>query len=62
MSLIVKIMINAAEIRKFSVRRLDAFKSDDAIHEYITDCGTKLRHKYSDGPVVLAQKLLELKA
>jgi hypothetical protein len=59
MSLYVKIFINHAEIRKFSARRLSAFKGDDAVHDYIDQDGQPLTHKYSDGPVVLAQKLLK---
>lgn len=55
----VTIDINGEVIRKLSARRLQDFQGKDAVHTYEMRGVPDIEHKYSDGPEILAIKMLE---
>lgn len=59
MSLFVRVFINRTEVVELSARRLTPLKGVDCEHDYITNMGDVIQHKYSDGAEVLAIKLLD---
>jgi hypothetical protein len=59
MALIVDIRINNKLISTHHAIRLQEFKGEDAVHLYETNNGDIIEHKFSDGAVVLATKILQ---
>jgi predicted nucleotidyltransferase len=61
MALYVKVFINEEMIITKACHRLtDEPDKVTGVHQYRTDCGRIIEHKYGDGAAVLAQKLLDL--
>ena len=52
----VSILINNEPIYTRSARRQETEKGDNT---YVTDAGVEIKHKYNDGVIPLAKKILD---
>jgi len=60
MALIVEIKVNYNTIIRRTAVRIDNYDLSEEVSTYELDDGTTLRHRYKDGAVKLAVKMLEL--